>query len=77
MAGSEEISIAGEVERLASQQPFLPFSIIMASGREYYVSADVSVASGRSTVSLHALKGNNSVLELRQISELVIERELT
>jgi len=75
LSESEDISIIDEVDRLASQQPFVPFVIVMSSGREYDVTGDVNVATGRSTLSLFASKGGYFVLQRSQISEVIVDRE--
>lgn len=75
MADSEDISIVGELDRLASRQPFIPFSIVMASGREYDITPDVSVSTGNYAVWLLVRNGANFVLQGSQISEIVLDRE--
>jgi len=75
MTEPEDFSIINEIDRLTSRQPFVPFAIVMASGREYDVTSDVSVATGTSTISLFRLKGASFVLHRAQISEIVMDRE--
>ena len=72
VAEREEISLLAEVQRLAANEPFVPFSIVMASGSRYDISEADVLAFGRNVISLFALRKATYLLRSSEISEVVI-----
>jgi hypothetical protein len=76
LAEREEISIVEEIQRLASSDPFVPFSIVMGSGQRYDISEGDYIAFGRSVLMLMLHRRGASFLRQSQISEVNVSGEL-
>jgi hypothetical protein len=72
MADREEISLLEEIQRLAVQDPFMPFAIVMASGGSYEVGEADDLAFGRNVISLFVRRGPMYLLRPNQISEVIV-----
>ena len=72
MADREEISLLEEIRRLAEDEPFVPFAVVMASGHRYDVSSRDGVMVGRSVIILMPHGRGNQMLRNAQISEIIL-----
>ena len=59
------------IEELLEREPFVPFRIVLSSGKEYDVVNPRLLALGESQITLYAPKSDQfSILRLNQISSL-------
>jgi hypothetical protein len=59
------------IEEMLSRDPFLPFRIILTSGKEYEVSNPRLVALGKSQITVYAPRSDHfSILRLNQIASI-------
>ena len=75
MAEPEEISLLDEIRQLATAEPFVPFTIVMASGREYQIGPAVALSIGRSTITMALPRKGFHLLRISQISETSVMAE--
>jgi hypothetical protein len=71
----EQISLVEEIESYAVSQPFVPFTIVMASGSKYPISAADFVVVGRQVTTILPEVGGPSLLRNGYVSELMIAEE--
>ena len=68
---AEQIDIRTEIVKLLEQEPFVPFTIVMASGDKYHVADAHAAAIGQVAVIVVPPRGaGHNVLRLSQISSL-------
>ncbi len=71
MSDSEQIDVRTEVLKMLDKEPFVPFTIVMASGDRYEVADPHAAAVGQVAVVVVPPRGaGHSVLRLNQISSL-------
>ncbi len=77
MAEREEISFAGELQRISTADPFVSFTITMVSGQQYRVDENDTLAIGRSVVTLVSYRKGYHTLRQSQMSELSLPGDQT
>jgi hypothetical protein len=67
----EDIDIRGELVRLRDQEPFEPFTLVMASGDRYKVSGPDEIALAQHVITIvpHRRIGHSS-LRFNQLSSI-------
>lgn len=76
MAERPDMSLIEEIDKLASRQQFVPFTIVTASGQQYAINEGDYVAVGRGIITIARRREGYQLLRQGHVTEISVPGDL-